>query len=379
MTLALNWATNANYSTGPDLGTPTKVNPGSSANGFISGVIAAPQHVNYIFDLVGDELAKAVDGVNGGSYTLGSGLTFLGADVTFGSDVDFQASSAVSFGGPLDINANMDLDAAKAFTVHGTLALASGAHLTVAGTADVDLLGAMAVHAGGSIDLTSGGDINVTSADVNINSGAQIVLNGGSLIVGATGFVQANGGTITIEDANDLVISASAEGFRLTLTPAFHDLSGQWEKTTNASGTLGWVQSDVADDRSIWFALPVNPGDTVVDVYARVEAEDHPGGLPAFNDMPVLELLSVDIDGVIHVHATKTDNPGTEPDYDALHNIVLESGTTDTGTMPHLATFDPLYVRLRGETGANSVVGLCLRSISGNIIARSYRTDNMVY
>lgn len=44
------WASNTNYSTGPDSGTPTKVDPSSDANGFIKGVIAAPQHVNFLFN-----------------------------------------------------------------------------------------------------------------------------------------------------------------------------------------------------------------------------------------------------------------------------------------------------------------------------------------
>lgn len=43
------WATNTNYSTGPDAGTETKTDPASDANGFIDDVIAAPQHVNYLF------------------------------------------------------------------------------------------------------------------------------------------------------------------------------------------------------------------------------------------------------------------------------------------------------------------------------------------
>jgi hypothetical protein len=48
LTLPRPWATNLNYSSGPDSGTPTKVDPSSDANGFIKGVIAAPQHVNYL-------------------------------------------------------------------------------------------------------------------------------------------------------------------------------------------------------------------------------------------------------------------------------------------------------------------------------------------
>jgi hypothetical protein len=46
------WASNANYATGPDVGTPTKVDPGSAADGFIKGVVAAPQHVNHALSLL---------------------------------------------------------------------------------------------------------------------------------------------------------------------------------------------------------------------------------------------------------------------------------------------------------------------------------------
>jgi hypothetical protein len=43
-----NWASNANFSSGPDTGTETKTDPGSQANGFIRGTIAAPQYLNFL-------------------------------------------------------------------------------------------------------------------------------------------------------------------------------------------------------------------------------------------------------------------------------------------------------------------------------------------
>jgi hypothetical protein len=46
------WATNTNYAAGPDIGTPTKVDPASASNGFIKGVVAAPQHVNFLFNQI---------------------------------------------------------------------------------------------------------------------------------------------------------------------------------------------------------------------------------------------------------------------------------------------------------------------------------------
>lgn len=47
MKLPQPWATADNYSSGPDVGTPTKVDPTSTANGFVRGTAAAAQHVNF--------------------------------------------------------------------------------------------------------------------------------------------------------------------------------------------------------------------------------------------------------------------------------------------------------------------------------------------
>ncbi len=48
MKLPQAWATATNYSTGPDTGTATKVDPSSPTNGFIRGTVAAAQHVNHL-------------------------------------------------------------------------------------------------------------------------------------------------------------------------------------------------------------------------------------------------------------------------------------------------------------------------------------------
>jgi hypothetical protein len=45
--LPVAWATSANYSSGPDTGTPTKVDPSSNPEGFVNGQIIAAQHVNF--------------------------------------------------------------------------------------------------------------------------------------------------------------------------------------------------------------------------------------------------------------------------------------------------------------------------------------------
>jgi hypothetical protein len=350
------WATGANYSVGPDTGTPTKVNPSSIPNGFVSGVIAAPQHINYLLNALAAELLKAVDGVNGGSYTLAAPLTFLGADVHFGSDVDFQASASVSFAGPVDIAGIVNVNDGR-----------------------VDLNGTSELNVEGAAHIDVEGSIEVTSGTVNVHSATGVTLVGGR-INGQSGssIIMAGGALVRIEDSGELTIHDSAEGFRLTLTPAFHDTIAPWKETTVGSGHACWVQNDVAAPRQIGFALPIPPGDSVVDVYVRVIGTGHGGVLPT--SVPRIELFSVDIDGVVDVKATK-DDPTSGADYDTARYIILQAGVggVTTGAMPQVAGADPLYVRVIGEYNIAGGTTLTVRSVSGNIIARSYRAANMVY
>jgi hypothetical protein len=54
------WATNTNYGSGPDIGTETKINPATADNGFINGVGAAAQHVNYVLQAQGSAARRAL-------------------------------------------------------------------------------------------------------------------------------------------------------------------------------------------------------------------------------------------------------------------------------------------------------------------------------
>ncbi len=54
------WATNDDYASGPDVGTPTKVDPDSEANGFVRGQAAAAQHINHLFNGVSGAGARAI-------------------------------------------------------------------------------------------------------------------------------------------------------------------------------------------------------------------------------------------------------------------------------------------------------------------------------
>lgn len=364
-----------------------------------------------------NELLKAIDGVNGGTYTLASPLEFAGADVRIAADLEVISGGEINIqnggalnvlaGGVIDFSGDLHISSGGELVVEsgGLLTLQNGSDMAVDGTALITLDGTLLVDAGGSIEVNGSGAINlnvgsdmtVTSADITVNGGGQIILAGGSLIV-STGFVQCNGGDINmtagsfinagagagvnLEDAEDLTINGSNETFRLTLVPVLNDPLGPWERTTPGSGLLGWYQFDVAAVRRIWFAIPVPPGDDLVDVFVRVDGDAMGVGphaaLPA--TMPQIDLFTVDINGQLSAAlATKVDPSGSAAVYDGVHNIILQNGSLTSGTMPRTATQSPFYVRVSGEFGANSQLGLTILSITGNVTARSYRNDEAVW
>jgi hypothetical protein len=421
------WANNLNYSTGPDTGTPTKVDPASAANGFIKGVVAAPQHVNYLLHAIVSELVKAIDGVNGGTYTLSAELVFDGdevhvasvlrvlpgatlqvagainllpgseLDVNAGADVTLEGALAVADGGVINVNdgavldmnagAQMTVDSGATVDVAGTVNLNPGSELNVNSSAAANVAGTgkLTVTGGGQLNLGSVADhVGASAGEANVGFGALLnVKAGGVLVVEDGGRIVSNPtGGITLEESGDLTINNSAGDFQLTMAVAFHDGLAPWAPTTDASLLAGWVQFDVSARRRIMFPLPLVPGDTLVNVFVRVHGDPSGGGAHGGvrpTNVATVELLSVDLDGAITVLATK-DDPVSAADYDTAHYIILETGTLTTGAMPQLATPNPFYVRVRGEQGGSAAAAkLTILSVSGNTIARKYRAQNMVY
>ncbi len=342
MTLSFSWATNANYSTGPDNGTPTKVDPASTANGFVNGTIAAAQHINFLLDAIGDQIVKAVDGVGGGTYTLGSALRFQGADV--------------------EINAGLEILAA----------------------------GELNVQSGGLINVLSGGDIVVASGgQVDLSSGAVLTVAPGGLIDVIAG------GTIETNQVEDLRIDDDATAaFRLTLTPqsvqpdgsGFPSWTPRFSGSAHAGVTSGWQQDDVSAPFSIAFPINLPVGDEILSVVASINGSSTSGtgghpSKPTGADLPSIALVRVDTQGVATVIARRADQSADAASYSADHTISLANGSTDAGTMPHVVDDDyAYYAVVKGETGANAVAGeLAVTAVSGTCVARSYRSALMVY
>lgn len=338
MTLSFSWATNALYSTGPDVGTATRVDPASTANGFIAGTIAAPQHINFLLDAIGDQIVKAVDGVDGGTYTLGAALRFQGADV--------------------EINAGLEILAA----------------------------GEMNVQSGGLINVLTGGLLDV-QGQAQVSSGAVLsVLSGGLLDV-------ISGGTVEFNTTEDLKIDDATDAFRLTLAPSAIQISAgamtwtpQFSGDVHAGVTSGWQQDVVSAPFTIAFPINLPPGDEIVSVTALVNGSVTSGSgghtnKPTGSDLPSLALVRVDGNGAATVVARRADQAADVTAYNGQHTIVLTSGSLDAGTLSHTVDANYAYfVVLKGETGADAVAGeFGIHSISGVCIARTYRSNLMVY
>ncbi len=333
MTLSFTWATNALYAAGPDLGSATKVDPASTANGFIKGVIAAPQHVNYLFDLVGDELAKAVDGLNGGTYGLASNLIFNGVgEVRFG--------------------------------------------------------GVARVISGGTF-ITEGSSIFNNTATFNLNAVFALAAH---VQTGAT-FTVDSGGEILAESSGGIAIDDSGDGIWLTMTPQSiqPDTGGtdpSWLPGLSGvafAGTVqGWAQADVNAAFSIAFPLNLPPGDDIVSLTANVDGSFAGVGhalSPVGSDMPTLALVRVDSTGTATVVARRRDQSANAAAYNSQHTISLLNGALDAGTLPHtILSTSRYYVVLHGATGANAEADkFGVNSISGTCLARKYRATTMVY
>lgn len=331
------WATNANYSTGPNVGTPTKIDPSSAPNGFIEGVIAAPQHVNFLLNALAGEVPKALDGQDGGTYALQSDL---------------------------------EIDGPAALVISGRQEIASGAAL------DLEDGAVLNVKAHANLDVESLGDINVKSGgDINVNSGGAIDVEAGAVVNVASGgsIIAAAGAVINVGAAAVLAIDNAYGDFRLALQPVMIADSGGPVWKGEIGGT--WLMHATGVGTGyIVFALPLRVGDLLTTLRMTLQGGAFAGhaGTPA--DAPLFQLIETDLNGVTTI-IKSTSDPVTHPSYDSVHSVTMSGGA-----LPYTATANPLYVRVVVEGGANSVVDTTrLCSIDGTLVARSFRTASEIY
>jgi hypothetical protein len=145
------WASDTNYSSGPNSGTPTKVDPGSGrfAAGWVPGDTLPAQHLNFhlaavttaLADIVSKVSNKALDGAGGGSYTPTAPINFLGAQsvnfhtasvdstgtftVTPGGKIDVISGGAIEFNAPGDLKIDSVIGSYRLTLTPQAVALAS--------------------------------------------------------------------------------------------------------------------------------------------------------------------------------------------------------------------------------------------------------------
>lgn len=319
MTISLNaapaaWATDTNFSAGPNTGTPTKVNPGVGrfAQGWVPGDTLPAQHLNFhlaavttcLTELVA-ELPVAVDGVNGGTYELQSDLIFDGPAV---------------------------------FHIAGVQEIDNGADLII--------------NSGGDLVVSAGGEILMADTDdLKINNQ-----------VGAFRL------TLTPESIQpDTGGSAPSWEPRLSGVAFAGTPCGWFQADVNAAFCVAFPINLTPGDDIVTVVAQVDGSQSGVNHAA----------LPGVGELPVLALVRVDGQGVATVVARRADQSGSLASYNALHTITLASGALDAGTLPHtVLSSDAYYVVLHGETGANAEADkFGLLSISGATVARSYRAE----
>ncbi len=335
MTLSLSWATNASYSVGPDTGTATKVDPASAANGFIRGTVIAPQHVNFLLNAIEVALAKALDGINGGTYAMTAPLILTGTGPLRADNIDVEDTMQIRATAALDVLNNADLN----------------------------------VKAGGAINVESTGDINIQSGgDLTVASGGDVAIqSGGAVLV-------ESGGQILAEDPDGIEYNAFTLAWKHSLTP--HSISfaaGAPDWVSNVS--TNWIQHQLSAALII-FPLILVPGDTLTSVVIRLNGAvfaGHGGLLPT---KPVYTLISVDSGGSTTI-ATSSDAAANAAAYDVPHNTTLDSGTPGSTLPITVSGSDKYYLLVSGESGANAVADTTgILAISGNGLARTVRTNN---
>lgn len=360
-------------------------------SGWNPGDLVTHTHLN----LFQAALVNAVDGMNGGTYTLGSDLTFEGALVSIQGGLEVSLS-------PLVIAASASLQIDGPVTQSGNTALSGDINVNSLGDININSGGDLGVKSGGFVTVFGGGNITwLSGSELEVHAGTIVtldsddmtmegtlsVLDGGVIDLegGATGarinvlsgakIIGSAGGEIKVQDAEDLTINGSSFVWRSTMTPTYYD-DTRWGPIS--AGTPTWCMINTASGGQLICPLPLKPGDTLTTVRVTLKggaSSGHGANAPA--SPPKVELISVSLLGLATVIRTVDDmsGAGNGPAYDASHTITLAGSG-----LPLLVGVDPLYVRIRSESGADAVNNTTVvTAIDGTGVARSYRGQNEVY
>ena len=332
------WASDTNYSSGPNTGTPTRVDPGAGyfAQGWIPGQTVPGQYANFLFGELTDYLASIRSAINGKAFTVDGGTHTLTAKLTIA-------------GNDLQINTQL------------------------------------IIPNGGDIEVENGGDINLLSgADINLNSGAAIEISAGALIavagsvhIGASAntdnntLVVANGGVALVE-AGGSVLAQDPDGY------LYDEVSMLWRVAPRkGTGPSQWVidgtsgvptNTDTSSAFPIYYSPDWNDGDIIDSVTLVVKGgSGHGGSLPSGNDRLSVAIRAYNPStGVTTTLADRFDQSGSAASYEGMHVLEMSSIAVDNGSMPITIQPNLVYTLVVfSETGVNAQVGAEIRNITG--------------
>ena len=261
-------------------------------------------------DAIRSGLLKAIDGVDGGTYSLSAPLIFQGDDVRLDSD---------------------DIDIVSG----GELSILSGGLLSVemGGAAQCESGGQWNVLSGGDIDVANGGTISLSGA-IEMATGSQIHTN--------------TGGTITIGNINNLVVDGLTVLEQWDGVPLF--VESGWGGVVASSGAF--VQTDVSTAHRLWLPLHLRAGDVLTQCRVRLDGgfgAGHGGGFPPAT-MPTAEVIRRNAETGVgtSIAGPTSDSSASAGAYDVPHDLTL-------GSISETSTGQPYAVIIRGEAGANAI------------------------
>jgi hypothetical protein len=244
-----------------------------------------------------DELIKAIDGVDGGSYDPSSHITFGGAT----GEIRFDYRLRLRSGGELLTDSGSQSDFS------------------------------------GQVDFFNNVDFRETSTVEFI----------------AGGLVEFHDGTrVVVEELDDLEVDNQSCIMRMHNSwgqSTWNSTEPYWEMDEGV-----WIQLANTSGAALYFALPVMEGDDIAELGVTVTGGVGSGhsALPA--GMPRVRILEADSTGLYTtVVAELTDPTAVVATYDAAHVIALDNAST-TGDLPYTAIDRNYIVEVRGEFGLDS-------------------------
>lgn len=362
-------------------------------------------------------LARAIDGQFGGFYSLAEALILEGGPVRI-TTLEIAGLLTVEPGATIDLAGLLEISGEA--TVSGSLEIASGAMLKIPYGGFVDLLGELTVRQTGELlvddfgamtfstnaifrcglgsmayfdeflTLSASGTANLYGdtwlrpfAYLNVLGDATISLLNNGKIIGASG------AEIRVSNAVDLTINSPTHYFRLNMTPIGVEPDANGDPSwTQIPGSSVWrmrTRNPFQSSRWITFALPLIKGDVLDRIFVRLNGVT--GHSPLLIGPPI-ELITIDIDGVVSTLASTVD-PNGPAQYDVPHSVVMNN-INNPGVFPYtvaspLTSDVPLQLAVRvgveHDTGMvdPSVFVSRLLSISGRLLAKGFRGNAEFY